>query len=379
MSQVPANGGQIWHSITGFADTITDKRILKCVSDINHQIAKVQPAMHGAVSNAKAAVLWNMDVGDQGKAFGGQVQAAANGWAEALLAEQIPFDMLLPEQVCAGRLKDYALLIAPEGIPEEGLYEAVKRFVSEGGKALIECAHTPNAWEADLMGVDRHTQYSEYLRAAYIRFEDNADDLRAGGLESTSIIAYRGNMSYVTPLENTAVLCTLVPPFAPMEAVGAPPERASLPVERTDLALVMENPIGKGAVMSLPFALSALISDLKLNEHMLLAANMVRRMLGKKLDIRTTPLRGMQLMDYVKGGTRILHVVNGVGQRPLSQNVPIPMHMELDWDKEMPKVTSLLGGKPDVQLADGVLSVTTAPVMTWDVLVIEEQGEENAE
>jgi len=371
MSQVPANGGQIWHSITGFADTITDKRILKCVSDINHQIAKVQPAMHGAKSNAKAAILWNMDVGDQGKAFGGQVQAAANGWAESLLAEQIPFDMLLPEQVCAGRLKDYALLIAPEGIPEEGLYEAVKAFVRNGGNALIECAHTPNQWEAELMGINAHTQYSEYLRAAYLRFEENAEDLRSGGLENTPIIAYRGHMSYVTPKEGTEVLCTLVPPFAPMEAVGAPPERASLSVERTDLALVMQNAMGGGCVMSLSFGLSALISDLKLNEHMLLAANMVRKLLGKQLDVRTTPLRGMQLMDYAKGDMRILHVVNGVGQRPLSQNVPIPMHMELDWAGEMPKVTSLLNDVPQVKLEGGVLYITTAPVLTWDVLVIE--------
>jgi len=310
-------------------------------------------------------------VGDQGKAFGGQVQAAANGWAESLLAEQIPFDMLLPEQVCAGRLKDYALLIAPEGIPEEGLYEAVKAFVRNGGNALIECAHTPNQWEAELMGINAHTQYSEYLRAAYLRFEENAEDLRSGGLENTPIIAYRGHMSYVTPKEGTEVLCTLVPPFAPMEAVGAPPERASLSVERTDLALVMQNAMGGGCVMSLSFGLSALISDLKLNEHMLLAANMVRKLLGKQLDVRTTPLRGMQLMDYAKGDMRILHVVNGVGQRPLSQNVPIPMHMELDWAGEMPKVTSLLNDVPQVKLEGGVLYITTAPVLTWDVLVIE--------
>ena len=97
---------------------------------------------------------------------------------------------------------------------------------------------------------------------------------------------------------------------------------------------------------------------------------MVRALLGKKLDVRTNPLRGMQLMDYVKDDMRILHVVNGVGQRPLSRNVPIPMEMELDWEGEMPKITSVLGGAPEATLENGALKITTAPVLTWDVLVI---------
>lgn len=48
MSQVPANGGYIWHSITGIPDTIGDKRILECVRTINTQIRVVEGCMDGA-------------------------------------------------------------------------------------------------------------------------------------------------------------------------------------------------------------------------------------------------------------------------------------------------------------------------------------------
>jgi len=371
MSQVPANGGQIWHSITGFPDTISDKRILDCVSAINHQIARVEKVMHGARSNARVALLWDMNIGSQDKAFGGLLETPANGWAEAMLNSQLPFDMILPEQILRGRLEQYQVLIAPCGVEGEALQQAVRAFAEKGGCVVMQCWRTPDAGQTALMGVAEETQFSEFLQASYLRFEESCAMLQKG-LERTPLLPHRGRTVYMTPGPDTKTLCTLVPPFAPMEAVGAPPERATIATPHTDIPLVLEHPLGAGRVITVPYALSNLESELKLNEHVLLMANMIRYGLGDALDIHTTPLRGIQLMDYRKGTTRVVHLVNGIGQRPLSQNLPVSIRLTLDWPEgKTPRVQSLLGEAPQASLQAGKLVIDTAPVTTWDVLTIE--------
>lgn len=370
MSQVPANGGQIWHSITGFPDTITDRRIIDSVSAINHQIMRVEQAMDGARSRAKVAMLWDMNGGNMAQAFGGLMESPQNGWAEAMLGSQIPFDMILPEQVEKGRLKQYKVLVAPGGLQGKGVRRAVADFVREGGCALVECWQSQDEEMAGLMGVERQMQTSEYLQASYLRFERDGEVIRQG-FERTPLLPHRGRTVYTTPEEGTRVLCTLVPPFAPMEAVGAPPERASLPCPQTDIPLVMEHAYGAGRVMTITFALSAAISELKLQEHTMLAANLLKLGLGSALDVHTDCLRGIQLMDYENGADRLIHLVNGIGQRPLSQNIPIRVQIRLDWhDEALPQVEGLLVGAPEVERRDDCVTITTKPVTTWEVLRI---------
>lgn len=375
MSQVPANGGQIWHSITGFPDTILDKRILSCVRTLNHRIKKVEPYMQGARSRAPIALLWDMNGDSMDKAFGGQLAGAANGWAEAMLASQLPFDVLLPEQVIAGRLKDYHVLVAPSGLQGEALLRAVENFVQEGGQAVVECLRAPEEACARLMGIAPQTQLSEYLQASYLRFEEEAAPLREG-LEETPLLPHRGRTLYVQPT-TARTLCTLVPPFAPMEAVGAPPERASLPCPHTDLPLMLLNALGSGRVATVTFPLSAMVTELKLRDHEVLVRNLLRYLLGSALDVTMDPpLRGMQLMDYQQGERRILHLVNGIGQRPLSANLPVRVTLHVDWPGDRaPQVRSLLGEQPEVDWRGGHLCIHTAPVETWEVLIIEAQEE----
>lgn len=43
LSQIPANGGQLWHSLTGIPDTITDKRILRTVTEVNRMQRSLLP------------------------------------------------------------------------------------------------------------------------------------------------------------------------------------------------------------------------------------------------------------------------------------------------------------------------------------------------
>lgn len=121
------------------------------------------------------------------------------------------------------------------------------------------------------------------------------------------------------------------------------------------------------------FPLSAMLSELKLHDHELLVRNLLTALLGDALDIRLAqPLRGIQLMDYQGPGGRVIHVVNGVGQRPLSQNLPLQVELVLRWEKgAAPRVRGLLCGEPEVRLEGGELRIRTAPVQTWEVLTVE--------
>lgn len=372
MSQVPANGGQIWHSITGFPDTISDKRILENVRTMNRQIMKVEKDMEGARSRAAVALLWDMDGGDMAKAFGGRLDAPANSWAEAMLDSQIPFDVLLPEQICQGRLKDYQVLVAPSDLREGELLKAVQEFVHQGGCAVVEASGEPDKKVTEWLGIRQGVQQSEPLNACYLRMEPG-NDLPMEQLTHTPLLPLRGRVLYAEAMENTKVLGTLVPPFAPMEAVGAPPERASIPCSQTDLPMLLRRREGAGSIVSFLFPMAAMIGELKLNEHTLLVSGVLRQALGNRLDVRMTPIRGIQLMEYEKPGCRLIHLVNGIGQRPLSQNIPCSVTLEIDWadEKPLPQIRSLLGKAPQVCRKNGKLEITPSPILTWEVICLD--------
>lgn len=375
MSQVPANGGMIWHSITGFCDTIPDKRILDCVSEINHNIQAVEKDMHWAASTAKVALLWSMEgKGGLEKAFLGQAGNAAEGWAEALIDQQVLFDVLLKEQVLSGRLEKYKVLVIPQGNRlDETMTRALDTFLKAGGRVLVEGIPDLITDEARCMlGIEQEVVSSESLVASYLRFEETEEgNPLAAGFERTPIIAHRGVVQYVHPLPGVTCLATLVPPFAPLEAVGAPPERASIPNPQSDLPLCLYNKAGEGAVLTMPFEFSRLITSYKLSEHGMLAGNAIRMLLGGEQHISCTHVRGLQLMGYEHEGATLIHLVNGVGQRPLDTNVQLTdITVKVRWDGRMPpKAVALLGKRPvTTTLKDGWAEFTLDRLDVWEVI-----------
>ncbi len=379
MSQVPANGGMIWHSITGFCDTIPDKRILDCVSEINHQIMAVEKDMHRAVSTAEVALLWSMEgKGGLEKAFLGQAGNAAEGWAEALIDRQVPFDVLLREQVLAGRLSKYKVLVIPQGNRlDDEMTRALAGFTNGGGKILMEGVPDVISPEAlAMLGIHPDVINSESLVASYLRFEESSKgNPLAAGFERTPMIAHRGVVQYVRPLKNTQCLATLVPPFAPLEAVGAPPERSSIPNPKSDLPLCLYHETGRGGVLLMPFEISRLITAYKLGEHAMLAGNAINMLLGGSQHITCTHVRGLQVMGYEYGGAQLIHLVNGVGQRPLDTNVALTgLQVRVRWNgNKPPRATALLSGQPiDVSHKDGWAEFTLDRLAVWEVVKLEQ-------
>lgn len=361
LCQIPANGGQIWHSLTGVPDTITDKRILEVVSEHNAMVKRIEPYMEGAAPDSAAALVWN-------------AAASGEGWADGFLDRQIPFDVLLPEQVEAGRLAGYRVCVLPESLPwSDPLEAALKRFVEAGGQLIVEGIPERDGI-GEFLGIGPEVYTGEELIAAYMRFEGEDNPLQRG-MEQTELIAHRGRVAYTEPRPGTASLLTLVPPFSPLESVGAPPERASLPVPRTDIPLALHRRAGAGGVTLLPFSLSRLIAAYGLDEHYRLLYNMIRFTAGGTLPVEVSHAPGLQVTVFRKGEGRLVQLVNGAGRRPLAENIPLhEVAVSLEWS-----------GRPAPTRARAILSGTDLPVaaegdririilpklQVWEVLWIE--------
>jgi len=312
LAQIPAHGGSVWHSLTGIPDTITDKRISHIVTELNENVKKVEAHMEDAAPYSQAALLWN-------------AAPSAEGWADGLINRQIPFDVLLPEQTDAARLDGYRTIIVPEGFAfTEELVGRLSAYVERGGGVIVEGAPPLERFGlAALLGVKPDAFVGEELIASYLRFEGEGNPLQRG-LEETELIAHRGAVAYCEPSgADTEVLATLVPPFSPLESVGAPPERASMLVERTDLPLALFHKKGRGRVLYFPFSLSGLINEYRLAEHYALLANGVDLTIGEDRFVETTSYVGLQTTVFRKPGEALVHLVNGAGRRPLGTTLPL--------------------------------------------------------
>lgn len=370
LAQIPAHGGQIWHSLTGVPDTITDKRILDVVKELNLQAAKVDGYMEDAAPVSQVALLWN-------------AASSAEGWADALINKQLPFDVLLPEQALPERLRQYKALVIPEGFTYDGEFTGrLAAYIQGGGYVLAE-GPLPLAVPglAELAGVKPEAFASEELAASYLRFE-GADNPLQRGLEATELIAHRGRVAYCQPAEgaDTRVLATLVPPFSPLVSVGAPPERASLPVSRTDLPLAIHSRPARdpaaGGMLYFPFSLSRLINEYKLEEHYKLVENGIGLALRDQPFIRVTPYPGLQLTVFRKGQSLLIHFVNGAGRRPLAATLPLH-HIQVEL-RTAQAATQLLAVRPlltgqviGFTADDNILRFTLPRLEVWECVLVE--------
>jgi len=254
--------------------------------------------------------------------------------------------------------------------------QTIEEYVENGGNILCEMDQAPSAEECRFLGIEAQTQISEPLRASYLRLSEH--DFLRRGLEETPLLPFAGTVCYAAPAGETEVWATLVPPFAPVEAVGAPPERASIPTPSTDLPLLIRHAKGKGCVVSFACPITSLITALKIKDHTVLVGNVLRRLLGRRLEIAMPMRRGIQVTDYIAPGRRLIHLVNGIGQRPLSENTPVPISLQVRIGKKRVRgVQRLIQGQMVPYAVDPkteTLHIDAGTVTTWDVIQIDEEA-----
>ncbi len=341
LCQVPASGGIIWHSVTGYPDTITDKRVLKTIFRVNHMIMKSEPDMAGAKSKAEAILLWD---GSEGSI----------SWADGLIKNHVTFDLMHDYAVQPELLKQYKLAIVPEGLlGRPGIQTALENYVKKGGNVIIESTDgnaVPLA--SEFLGIYKDVSTSEYLKASYLRFEESEKALNTE--METDKVAFRGTVLYCKPTAESKVLATLVPPFAPVEVTGAPPERASIPVPYTDLPLLIKKQTCEnyGLVLYLPFQLGKLLKEFRLADHYKLIGNLVDMALGERELQMQAPSTVLVTM-FKADGKYMIHLVNETGERPLREEIPV---YNIAFKLKLPKDSSAIN----------VRSVIEEQNLTWN-------------
>lgn len=361
MCQVPASGGTLWHSVTGFPDTIHDKRVLEAVRKVNEWIKRTESGMRGADYRSDVLLLWDG-------------QAASKGWAEVLVKTHLQFDLMHDYAVDISRFGRYPLIVIPNGLKTDvAVGEALRIYMEKGGRVLMECPAAKDAarWH-ELTGIKKEVFQSEYLTASYLKPE-TAGAMLLGGMD-TDKLAFRGEVAYCTPEEGTEVLATLIPPFAPYEVVGAPPERASLPVEQTGLPLVLRKRYGGGNIVLLPFSAAKLVQDYHLEDHYRFLENIMTDQLGDRINFYSEAPRDVQITVYEKKGSILIHLVNEIGQRPLLENLPvyaISMKLRLkDGQHILGADSAIAGARVIYSEKDSIAEIRLERLEVWDMIEV---------
>lgn len=311
MSQIPASGGRLWHSLTGFDATITDKRLLGSVERINRKAEISGRLMREAVSGAGVLLLWDAGI------------SCLNA-ADALMRCHIPFDLCDAVHAKPKLLGRYRIVFLPDGFcADEMLCGMLLSYVEAGGSLYVEKTDTRRIEElAEILGIREDPARGKGISAAYGILEEAGERL-GGRLQDTFYIPIKGNLLYAGKKEDAEILMTLVPSFAPADGVGAPPERASIPVPRTQIPLILENRIGRGGVLSCFFDLTGLIRQIGLEDWKILFENCFSYLSDGERDLNAQALpEGVFIYPYKMREGYLIHLVNGIGERPLRSSQP---------------------------------------------------------
>ena len=359
MAQVPASQGVLWHSVTGYPDTILDKNVMEAASEVNHMAEKVESDMDGASSYASVLALWD-----------GSEHSLNIG--SMLMQAHVQFDLMHDFRMDAERMGRYPVMLIPSGflssIPENER-KMISEYAENGGHIICEENDLDVLADfADVLGIKPEAKMSEYLTAAYLRFEDKW----AGEGIGCDKMAFRGHMAYCR-LSTGKAIATLIPPFAPLEVVGKPPERASIAVPHTDIPLLCENRYGKGSVYLMPFCLDELFSVYHLVQHVEFLENVIRHAGG--MVVESSAPRNVQITCYQTASSILIHLVNEVGERPLMDTIrlsEIPVTVRIPAGKKAVRVRAVISGKElDFSSADDSIIIVLPSLGIWEMLAID--------
>ena len=363
MSQIVPAGGEIWHSLTGFDRTITDRRMLDVVKRVNEKARKSSMEMKGTSPFKQVLLLWN-------------AKKSELGYVEALLQGHIPFDVMDIWHLDRERMKEYPVILVPDGFPvDTGFLEDLQEYVSLGGRLFVEVTRKENMLSDEwyhFLGIADDAVSGKNVEACYGQFEEEGKSLKYG-MEKMQYLPVKGDILYSQNTGTGKILMTFVPPFAPKDGVGAPPERASMPVKHTGIALLSEQSLGEGRIMTCCFSLSELIWKIGLEDPKLLFENCIRELMGedREIDAENLP-ENVYVYGWEKENEKLLHFVNVDGQRPVRQVHPWQkLVFRIKENKRVESVESILEGERLIwEQTDGWLQIELEQLKIWDMIAI---------
>ena len=273
-------------------------------------------------------------------------------------------------------MKEYEAVILPDSFPlSDDTVEILENYVRNGGHLLMEKTSAEGfAPLRKLAGCLPEYEESSELSAAYLCIETEDPVIRRD-LHDLCYIPLSGKVLYLRPDEHSETLFSLVPPFAPMDAVGAPPERASLAAERTKLAMALYHPFGKGFVITLAFELSRLLPAYHLEDHHLLLRNLIYYSAPGHLFELAENTAGILANIWYSGNHILIHLINGIGKRPRIGHFPVN---DLSFRLFLPEGRSIKAVKSvieetyvDWEAVRNSCFITVEKLDIWDMIDVE--------
>ncbi|HEX2036769.1 MAG TPA: alpha-amylase family protein [Chloroflexota bacterium] len=378
LAQVNAHGAYAWHAMTGTPDTHYDRRNLPIHAEFNAFLQRHEDAFRDTRPVTPVALLWSRRTLERygAEAPEARYQDEFFGFCEALLGHGIPFTVVPEPFLQPHTLDAYDVLVLPNAacLGDEAA-AAVARFAGAGKGVVASFATGLFDEDArprehgvlqDVLGVrfTGHTIGGQH--ASYARIERPAHPLFAGSGE-TQLLPNEFSFCHVAPSPGAQVLLTLVPPFAPAGGVGAPPERASIPTDHTEIPLAVQ----QGRTIYFANEIGKMAWRFRLPDHTRLIAAAVRAVLPRPFpaELLDAPY-GVQLsLSCQEQPARLLcHVINSCGAGTVRHQA-IPVHgLRLRLPLETRRASALAAGV-SLTLEDGVVAVP--PVHTWEVVVAE--------
>jgi hypothetical protein len=381
LAQVNAHGAYAWHAMTGTPDTHYDRRNLPIHREFNVFVKENEDAFRDTTPAAPVALLWSRSSLER---YGGDKpeerwQQEFYGFCESLLGEGIPFT-IIPDQFLADEhLARYDVLVLPNvACLTADAAAAIQRF-AQSGKGIVASFATGHYDEEarprgdgaldGVLGAAFTGHVIGEQPASYGRIEQAEHPLFAGIGQTGETQFVPNGLAFcnVDPQEGTEVLLTLVPPFAPMGGVGAPPERASVPTDKTDVPLAVQH----GRAIYFANEIGKLAWRYRMPDHSKLIANAVRAVAPQPLlaEILDAPY-GVQLSLFRQDNpSRLLcHLVNTCGAGTVRHDA-VPVH---DIRLLVPPGTRrarALALRQDLPVSGGAV---TLPVLnTWEIIAVE--------
>ena len=164
-----------------------------------------------------------------------------------------------------------------------------------------------------------------------------------------------------------------MPPFSKAATAGFPPERATLPKEKTDIPLISTSCYGKGKVLFVGYEAGRMIEEYALKDMFSMIEACAEYMLGDRKELFVQAPGRVMLSVFKKGKTKLIHLVNGIGQRPLMETVPCAgIVLELPTQgRQITDVKAVISGQQvQWEVKENRLRVTLPWLEVWEMIRI---------
>ena len=366
LAQVVANGGSIWHTLTGVPATHYDQRILEGVARFNALAEANEEFLSDLEPITPVAVVDPREAGTE----------ELYGFIEALTNHQIPFSVIPEEYLTSGYLSQYEVLVLPNSSRlSDDAIAAIKQFAERGGgvvasyeTSLYDGAGNPRETHAlsDILGIRYEGHRLRDLVASYMRIEQ-ADHPLVAGIGNTELIYNEMDLLQVST--DADVPLTLVPPFGVSGAVGKPPERASLPTKQTEIPVV----VSRDRRLYFAGEIGRLVWRYRMPDHQDLIANAVKAVASHPMPLEIDGPHSLQVALYRQGKRRLLHLVNATGSRPLQDTIPLKgVTIRLRLENPASKIRTLVNSDElESEQSGDIVKVTVPNIDAWEIVCFE--------